>query len=131
MAATNPTSASGQQTPRRRVVGLLRVSTADQARDDRGGIPRQRRIVEDTIKRKNLDCLRIYEISDVSGTDVRQNADVIEILRLVAAEFQFSRSQEENTQIDSFNFKILAKQAEIIAMHFNGFKEFRQRYEIK
>ena len=33
----------------------------------------------------NLDCLRIYEVSDVSGTQVRSNPDIQEILRLVAS----------------------------------------------
>ena len=70
---------------RKRVVGLIRVSTADQARDDRGGIPRQRRSICETIQRKDLDCLRIYEVSDVSGTQVRSNPDIQEILRLVAS----------------------------------------------
>jgi len=64
-------------------VGLLRVSTAGQAADDRGGLPRQRRVVEQTIKSKGLDCLNIYEISDVSGTEVLRNPTVIEILELV------------------------------------------------
>ncbi len=41
-------------------------------------------MIEDTIKRKNLDCLRIYEISDLSGTRVRHHPDIQEILRLVA-----------------------------------------------
>lgn len=69
---------------KRRVVGLIRVSTSDQARDDRGGIPRQRSILERTIAQKNLDCIRIYEISDVSGTQVLANSDIQEILQLVA-----------------------------------------------
>lgn len=69
--------------PRERVVALIRVSTAGQANEDRGGIPRQRRVIDDTIRSKNLDCVRVYEISDVSGTQVLQNPDVLEILQLV------------------------------------------------
>ena len=68
---------------KRRVVGLVRVSTSQQATDDRGGIPRQRRVIEQTIKNKNLDCLRVYELADVSGTDVIRNPTVIEVLQLV------------------------------------------------
>lgn len=74
------------QTPaRRRVVGLVRVSTISQYADSRGGPPRQRAVIEATIKNKNLDCLRVYELADVSGTDVIRNPTVIEILQLVSS----------------------------------------------
>jgi hypothetical protein len=39
-----------------------------EATDDKGGIPRQRRVIEQTIANNYLDCLRVYETSDVSGT---------------------------------------------------------------
>ena len=42
-------------------------------------------MIEQTIATKDLDCLRIYEISDCSGTVVLQNADVQEILRLIGS----------------------------------------------
>ncbi len=84
MSVSLPRTERGDPAQKRRIVGLIRVSTADQARDGRGGIPRQRRVIEDTIKRKDLDCLRIYEISDLSGTRVRHHPDIQEILRLVA-----------------------------------------------
>lgn len=83
-AGTQLDSTCSNASNKRRVVGLIRVSTADQARDDRGGIPRQRSIIEKTIAQKNLDCIRIYEISDVSGTQVLANSDIQEILQLVA-----------------------------------------------
>lgn len=70
---------------RPRVVGLIRVSTAEQAADDRGGIPRQRQVIEDTIKRKNLDCLRVYELSGVSGTQVLDDPQIQEILRMISS----------------------------------------------
>ncbi len=65
------------------VVGLIRVSTADQARDDRAGIARQRRVIEETIQRKNLHCRRIYEITG-SGSDMLRNPDIREILEIVS-----------------------------------------------
>lgn len=85
MAETAHTSRDANALVRPRVVGLTRVSTADQGRDDRGGVPRQRQIIEQTIATKNLDCLRIYELSDCSGTQVLHNPDVQEILQLVAS----------------------------------------------
>jgi DNA invertase Pin-like site-specific DNA recombinase len=69
---------------KRRVVALIRVSTAEQGRDDRGGIPRQRSVIEDTIRRKNLECLRIYEIHACSGTEVLRNPEIQEILKIVS-----------------------------------------------
>lgn len=71
--------------PPKRVVGLVRVSTAGQAADDRGGIPRQREVIRRTIESHQLDCLRVYELTDVSGTEVRNHPDVIEIIQLVAS----------------------------------------------
>jgi site-specific DNA recombinase len=81
--ARQPSPNAAPSAPRE-VVGLIRVSTADQARDDRAGIARQRRVIEDTIQRKNLRCRRIYEIQDCSGTDVLRNPDIQEILRIVS-----------------------------------------------
>lgn len=69
---------------KRRVVALIRVSTAEQGRDDRGGIPRQRAVIEDTIQRKNLECLRIFEIHACSGTEVLRNSEIQEILKIVS-----------------------------------------------
>ena len=80
-----PQSASSIETSTpREVVGLIRVSTADQARDDRAGIARQRQVIEQTVLQKNLRCRRIYEITDCSGTDVLRNPDIQEILNIVS-----------------------------------------------
>lgn len=68
--------------PRRKVVGLVRVSTVAQSHEDRGGMPRQRAVIDATVERQNLDCLRVYEIAD-SGTDVLRNPTVLEILQMV------------------------------------------------
>lgn len=76
----------GESPPaRKRVVGLIRVSTAGQAKDDRGGIPRQRRVIEETIRLKNLDCIRTYVVSDCSGTQVLVHPDIQQILKLIAS----------------------------------------------
>src|SRR5690606_21035136 len=47
--------------------------------------PRQREVIGRTIEAHQLDCLRVYELTDVSGTEVRNHPDVIEIIRLVAS----------------------------------------------
>jgi DNA invertase Pin-like site-specific DNA recombinase len=59
------------------------VSTADQAAEDRGGLPRQREIVQRTIAQRGLNCIRDFEVSNVSGTNVRNCPEVQEILRMV------------------------------------------------
>lgn len=79
------TAATGHQITRPerpRVVALVRVSSSQQAADDRGGVPRQRTVIQETIRSKNLDCLNVFEIS-VSGTDVLRNPKVIEILEMI------------------------------------------------
>jgi DNA invertase Pin-like site-specific DNA recombinase len=48
-----------------------------------GRYERQREVIDRTIKFKNLNCLKIYEIADVSGTNVRNAPEIQEILRLV------------------------------------------------
>lgn len=82
LPATQP--AHDEPTPRKRVVSLVRVSTQQQAGEHAGGIPRQRQIIERTISARNLDCLRVYEIADCSGTDVRNHPDIRELLQLIA-----------------------------------------------
>lgn len=68
---------------KQKVVALIRVSTKEQAQDDRAGIARQREVINKTISIRDLDCLRIYEVNDVSGTNVRNCPEIQEILRLV------------------------------------------------
>ncbi len=84
ISASLPTGDPVSAPPRKKVVGLIRVSTAGQAGDDRGGIPRQREVIRRTIDANNLDCLCIYEL-EVSGTQVREHPDIVEILRLVSS----------------------------------------------
>ena len=62
------------------VVALLRVSTAEQAGVDRAGLERQRQVIQRTISSRNLNCVREIELSDVSGSNVRNCSEVVEIL---------------------------------------------------
>ena len=71
---------------RPRVVSFVRVSTTQQAGDDRGGMPRQRAEIKRIIETKRLNCVRHYEVSNVSGTAVRNCPEVIEILGRIACQ---------------------------------------------
>ncbi len=62
------------------VVALLRVSTAEQAGDDRAGLGRQREVIKRTVTSRGLNCLREIVLSDVSGTNVRNCPEVIGVL---------------------------------------------------
>src|SRR6266446_993683 len=84
MQTARQPSPDGSPSAPRDCVALVRVSSRTQARADRAGIARQRRVIEDTIQRKNLHCRHIYEIQDCSGTDVLRNPDIQEILRIVS-----------------------------------------------
>ena len=65
----------------RRVVGLIRVSTKEQAEDDRGGIPRQREVIRGIVAARDLTLVGDpVEINDVSGTDVRRCPEILRIL---------------------------------------------------
>lgn len=55
----------------KRVVGLVRVSTEEQSGEDRAGIPRQRAAIEAIVLRDNLDLIRVDDIIDVSGSNVK------------------------------------------------------------
>ncbi|HEV2806346.1 MAG TPA: recombinase family protein [Chthoniobacterales bacterium] len=68
-----------------RVVSLVRVSTADQAADDRGGVPRQKETIARIIATRGLNRIAEFEINNVSGTAVRACPEVQEILRMVWA----------------------------------------------
>ena len=66
---------------KKKVIGIIRVSTDQQAEDDRGGMPRQRAVIERTIDVQGLDCIEIIELAGVSGTEVRSDPRVQRILR--------------------------------------------------
>ena len=66
-----------------RVIAFYRVSTEDQAKEDRAGIPRQRNSVARTVANRNLEVVEEIELTDVSGADVRRSPVFAEILRKV------------------------------------------------
>lgn len=58
-------------------IGLIRVSTEEQAADGGGGMPRQREAILNVARQNNLLLVRIDEIIDVSGTNV-QNSPIFQ-----------------------------------------------------
>lgn len=65
------------------VVELLRVSTADQAEDDRAGLARQEEANRRTVARKNLSVIRTIRLVDVSGTATMYAPEIQAMLDLV------------------------------------------------
>ena len=65
------------------VLELVRVSTEEQAGEDRGGIPAQRAINRRTARAYNLTIVKTIEIIDVSGARVLQSPGMQELLRLM------------------------------------------------
>ncbi len=78
-----PIPASGSSSERIPVVALLRVSSAGQGADDRGGLPRQREIVNRTLATKNLNCVDWIELVDVSGTNTLTHPTIRDVLRRI------------------------------------------------
>jgi DNA invertase Pin-like site-specific DNA recombinase len=62
------------------VAGLIRVSTASQAEDDRAGIDRQREVIERTVSWRGLECVKTIQLTDVSGTKVKDCPEVQDLL---------------------------------------------------
>ena len=65
------------------VIELIRVSTEQQAAEDRAGIPAQRETNRRTAKAYGLTIVRRIEIVDVSGTNVLKSPKMQELLRLM------------------------------------------------
>jgi len=65
------------------VVELLRVSTADQAEDDRAGLPRQEEANRRTIERHNLDVISVVRLVDVSGASTMSAPEIQDMLQLI------------------------------------------------
>src|SRR5713101_81820 len=65
------------------VIELIRVSTEQQAGEDRAGIPAQREINRRTVKTYGLHVVRSITIVDVSGTAVLSSPEMQELLRLM------------------------------------------------
>lgn len=76
-------------TPQISVVSLVRVSTAEQGAEGRGGLDRQRDVIRRTIAAKNLHCIASYELIGVSGTITGADPVVRKILgRILSGEVQ-------------------------------------------
>jgi hypothetical protein len=54
----------------KRVIELIRVSTEQQAADDRASVPAQRAVNRRTCDQYGLEIVRSIEMADVSGTAV-------------------------------------------------------------
>jgi DNA invertase Pin-like site-specific DNA recombinase len=67
------------------VIELIRVSTEQQAGEDRAGIPAQREINRRTARAYGLTIVKSIEIVDVSGTAVLSSPQMQELLRLMEA----------------------------------------------
>jgi DNA invertase Pin-like site-specific DNA recombinase len=68
---------------KRKVVALVRVSTEDQAKEDRGGVDRQLEVIHHCIRIGELDCIETIILKGVSGTEVRHNREIQRILQLI------------------------------------------------
>jgi DNA invertase Pin-like site-specific DNA recombinase len=67
----------------KRVIELIRVSTEEQAGEDRAGIPAQREANRRTAKAYGLTIVRSIEVVDVSGAAVLSSPQIQELLRLM------------------------------------------------
>ncbi len=68
---------------RPRVIALLRVSTEEQAADDRAGLDRQQTVINRAVIANNLDVVRTVTLIDVSGNNVLLNPEFQGILSAV------------------------------------------------
>lgn len=65
------------------VIELIRVSTEQQASEDRAGLPAQREVNRRTARIYGLNIVRSIEIVDVSGASVLSSPEMQELLRLM------------------------------------------------
>ena len=68
-----------------KVIAIFRVSTEEQADEDRAGLPRQREAVARVVDQHNLDVISEIELAGVSGTNVSSSPEFREMLRKVRA----------------------------------------------
>ncbi len=64
-------------------MALIRVSSTEQGADSRGGLDRQREVVNRTIANKNLQCIDLIELVDVSGTNTSTHPQIRDVLRRI------------------------------------------------
>jgi DNA invertase Pin-like site-specific DNA recombinase len=67
----------------KKVIELIRVSTSEQAADDRASIPAQRAVNRKTAAAYDLTIIKSVELSDVSGTAVLRTPEMQDLLRLI------------------------------------------------
>jgi DNA invertase Pin-like site-specific DNA recombinase len=67
----------------KKAIELIRVSTIQQAGDDRFSIPAQRTINRKTAAANGLTITKTIEISDVGGSDVLASPEIQELVRLI------------------------------------------------
>src|ERR1039457_5864851 len=65
------------------VIELIRVSTEQQAGENRAGIPAQREANSKTARIHGLTIVRTIEIVDVSGASVLKSPEMQELLQLI------------------------------------------------
>jgi site-specific DNA recombinase len=68
---------------KKNVIELIRVSTEEQAAEDRAGIPAQREINRRTARAYDLNIIKTIEVVDVSGSSVLLSPEVQELLRVI------------------------------------------------
>jgi len=68
---------------RLKAVGVIRVSTAQQADEDHFGIPAQRAAIQKLVAQHNLDLIETISYSDVSGADVIYAPEMQRLLKLI------------------------------------------------
>lgn len=66
-----------------KAIEFLRVSTQEQADDDRAGLPRQREANARTIIKHKLEIVETIELKDVSGTSVLLTPEMNKLLSLI------------------------------------------------
>lgn len=79
---TNPRNPT--RNPTRKVVSLVRVSTPDQAKDDRTGIPRQRQEIDIHCREHGLTVVKEYQFDGISGAHVQQTKRFKEMLAMLS-----------------------------------------------
>ncbi len=69
-----------------KAIEFLRVSTPEQAKDDRAGLPRQREANARTIERFGLEIVKTLELIGVSGALVLEAPEVKEMLSMIESD---------------------------------------------
>jgi DNA invertase Pin-like site-specific DNA recombinase len=62
-----------------KAIGLIRLSTEEQAELGRGGLDRQREVLNDLAVSYGLEYAKIFEVIDVSGTDVLSSPEFVPV----------------------------------------------------